>query len=336
MNIGTLFQKAVEAHVSDLHFVEGAVPLGRLHGSLVELSGVPLSADRFTTLLHTLLSERQREALNNGLDVDASCYLGGERWRVHGYTKKTGKAFSLRRIPLHPPALDGLGLPAGVHAWTTLRHGLVLVTGPTGSGKTTTAASMIDLINKRDAKHIVTIENPIEFVHSAKRSLVSQREVGVHVDSFSSALRSALREDPDIIFVGEMRDLETIRLALQAAETGHLVISTLHTSSAAKTVSRIIDAFPPEQHLQIRTLLAETLEGIVAQELVSNRHGERSLVSEVMIATTPIRALIREGKTHHIDHVMQTSVTTGMVTRELSVRRLREQGLLVGIDAAVQ
>jgi twitching motility protein PilT len=187
---------------------------------------------------------------------------------------------------------------------------------------------MVNLINSRDAKHIVTIENPIEFVHEMRRSLVSQREVGTHVDTFATALRSALREDPDIIFVGEMRDLETITLALQAAETGHLVISTLHTSSAAKTISRIVDVFPAEQQAHIRTVLADILEGVVAQELVANRHGGRSLVVEVLQATSAVRALIREGKMHHIEHVIQTGASFGMRSRQGSIRLLQEVGLL--------
>jgi twitching motility protein PilT len=204
----------------------------------------------------------------------------------------------------------------------------VLITGPTGSGKSTTAAALLDLINGRDTRHIVTIENPLEFLHANRSCLVSQREVGTHVRSFSDALRSALREDPDIIFVGEMRDLETIRLALQAAETGHLVISTLHTSSAAKTVARIVDVFPSEQQPQIRAILADTLEGIVAQELVVNRQGGRSLIAETLIATPAVRSLIRDGKTHHIEHVIQTSASVGMRSREASIRLLRELGHL--------
>jgi twitching motility protein PilT len=186
----------------------------------------------------------------------------------------------------------------------------------------------VDLINRRDPKHIVTIENPIEFLHADRRSRVSQREVGTHVSSFSDALRSALREDPDIIFVGEMRDLETIRLALQAAETGHLVISTMHTSSAAKTVARVVDVFPAEQQPQIRSILADTLEGIIAQELVVNRQGTRSLVAEVLLATPAVRALIREGKSHHIEQVIQTSASIGMRSREASVRLMQESGIL--------
>jgi len=328
VNTDEIFRRAIEAQVSDLHMLAGACPLGRRDGTLVELCSDPLSDDRFNELLRLLLSEDHREALARGVDIDAARFVAGERWRVHAFNQRRGQAIALRRIPGHPPPFDSLGLPNSVAAWCALRHGLVLITGPTGSGKSTTAASMIDLISARDAKHIVTIENPIEFVHSGKRSLVSQREVGTHVESFSSALRSALREDPDIIFVGEMRDLETIRLALQAAETGHLVISTLHTSSAAQTVSRIIDVFPAEQHSQIRTLLAETLEGIIAQELIVNTHGGRSLVSEVLVATTSVRALIREGKTHHIDHVLSTSASGGMRSRAASVRALREQGLV--------
>jgi len=323
-----LFQKAVEMEVSDLHLIESFRPRGRVHGVLTELCVEPISDAQFSDLLYILLSEEQRHAFARGLDIDTAHDLVGERWRIHAYTQRGGRALSVRRVPSHPLPLATLGLPESVVSWASLRCGLVLVTGPTGSGKSTTAASILDLINGRDAKHIVAIENPIEFVHTNRRCLVSQREVGTHVDSFSSALRSALREDPDIIFVGEMRDLETILLALQAAETGHLVISTLHTSSAAKTVARIVDVFPAEQQPQIRAVLADTLEGVIAQELVVNRKGGRSLVCEVLQATSAVRSLIRDGKTHHIDHVLETSASSGMWSRAASVRFLRDQGIL--------
>jgi twitching motility protein PilT len=328
MTIEELIQRAVPPEASDLHLVEGYVPRARLHGALRELQGPSISEERFTALLYTLLADDLREAFTRGLDVDTARSLAGERWRIHGYTQRAGRALSLRRIPNLIPDLAGLGLPEGVHRWGALRSGLVLITGPTGSGKSTTAAALLDLINGRDARHVVTIENPIEFLHNNRSCLVSQREVGAHVGSFTDALRSALREDPDIIFVGEMRDLETIRLALQAAETGHLVISTLHTSSAAKTVARVVDVFPAEQQPQIRAILADTLEGIVAQELVVNRQGERSLVAEVLLATPAVRSLIRDGKTHHLEHVIQTSASVGMRSREASLRGLRERGLL--------
>ena len=328
MTIEELIQRPVPPEASDLHLVEGFVPLARLHGALRELQGSSLSEERFTALLYTLLTDDLREAFARGLDVDTARSLAGERWRIHGYTQRAGRALSLRRIPNLIPDLAGLGLPDGVHRWASLRSGLVLITGPTGSGKSTTAAALLDLINARDARHVVTIENPIEFLHNNRSCLVSQREVGAHVGSFTDALRSALREDPDIIFVGEMRDLETIRLALQAAETGHLVISTLHTSSAAKTVARVVDVFPAEQQPQIRAILADTLEGVVAQELVVNRQGGRSLVAEVLVATPAVRSLIRDGKTHHLEHVIQTSASVGMRSREASLRGLRERGLL--------
>jgi twitching motility protein PilT len=323
-----LFRKAVEEEVSDLHIVEMSRPRGRVHGVLTELCDDRISEEQLRDLLHILFSEDQRHAFAGGLDVDSAHDLVGERWRIHAYTQRGGRALSLRRIPRHPPPLASLGIPESVATWASLRRGLVLVTGPTGSGKSTTAAAFLDLINGRDAKHIVTIEDPIEFVHTNRRSLISQREVGAHVESFSSALRSALREDPDIIFVGEMRDLETIRLALQAAETGHLVISTLHTSSAAKTVARIVDVFPAEQQSQIRAVLADTLEGVIAQELVVNRKGGRSPVCEVLQGNSAVRSLIREGKTHHIEHVLDTSAASGMRSRAASVRLLREQGLI--------
>lgn len=328
MTIEELLQRPVSPEISDLHLVEGCHPLGRIHGGLIELKGQSLSGELFSALLYTLLPDDLRDAFARGIDVDAACSLAGERWRVHGYTQRAGRALSLRRIPTRIPDLTTLGIPEGVHRWASLRSGLVLITGPTGSGKSSTAASLLDLVNTREARHIVTIEHPIEFLHSNRRCLVSQRDVGTHVMSFSDALRSALREDPDIIFVGEMRDLETIRLALQAAETGHLVISTLHTSSAAKTVARIVDVFPAEQQPQIRAILADTLEGIVAQELVVNRKGGRSLVAEVLIATPAVRSLIREGKAHHIDHVIQTSASLGMRSREMSAQILRALELI--------
>jgi twitching motility protein PilT len=211
--------------------------------------------------------------------------------------------------------------------FSRLDRGLVLITGATGSGKSTTAAAILDTINRHEASHIVTIEDPIEFVHESQRSLVSQREVGVHTASFSHALRAALREDPDVIFVGEMRDLETVRLALQAAETGHLVISTLHTASAAKTITRIIDVFPAEQQPQVRMILSEAVEGIVSQELVVAPGRGRVVVSEVLVATPSVRALIRDGKTHQLEHVMQTSSGAGMQTREACLRLLRSRGV---------
>ncbi len=326
MGIEEIIRAVAGFDVSDLHLVEGERPLARVNGALMELHGERISHEQFSALLYTLLSEEQREALGRCREVDTAHTLQGKRWRVHAYTQRRGRALSMRRIACHPPSLEDLGLPEGVHRFSLSRSGLVLITGPTGSGKTTTAAAIIDEIARRDAKHIVTIENPIEFLHETKRSLVSQREVGTHVESCATALRAALREDPDIIFVGEMRDVETIRLALQAAETGHLVISTLHTASAAKTVARVVDVFPAEQQAQIRAVLADTLEGVISQELVLNRQGGRSLVCEVLIATAAVRSLIREGKTHHIEHVLQTSASSGMCSRDASRRYLRELG----------
>lgn len=326
MIIEEIVARAVSRDASDLHIVEGELPRVRVSGALVGLPGERVTTDHFVMFMHALLSEGERDALNRGVEVDTACAVGNGRWRVHAYLQRRGRALSMRRIPGRPPALETLGLPESVARFCGARRGLVLITGPTGSGKSTTAAALIDQIAKRDPKHIVTIESPIEFVFESERALVSQREVGTHVATCAHALRAALREDPDVIFVGEMRDLETIQLALIAAETGHLVISTLHTSSAAQTIARIVDVFPAEQQPQVRNALSETLEGIVAQELVVNRRGGRSVVSEVLIATPAVRALIREGKTHHVEHVLQTSAGSGMMTREMSLRGLQERG----------
>ena len=328
MVFNRLLKDACDIGASDLHLRCGSIPMVRIDGALVKLGVEILSQAEVERFLLEVLSPEESAKWKQRIEVDGAFSSIEGRWRFNAYHLRDKVGVALRRLPLEPPPLEQLGLPAVVGRFANLSRGLVLVTGATGSGKSTTAAALLDTINRHQPSHIITIEDPIEYVHESRCSLVSQREVGTHTSSFSHALRSALREDPDVIFVGEMRDLETMRLALQAAETGHLVISTLHTSSAAKTISRVVDVFPAEQQAIIRMMLAESIEGIVSQELVARSGGGRVVVSEVLVATPGVRSLIRDGKTHQLEHVMQTSSEVGMQTRETSVRSLRARGLL--------
>ena len=328
MVIDVLLENACGVGASDLHIRCGAIPMMRVDGALVKCGTDILRQAVVESFLCTVLSPEELATLQQLVEVDGAFTSSQGRWRFNAYHFMNGIGISLRRLPLTVPPLEHLGLPEVVGRFAQLSRGLVLITGATGSGKSTTAAALLDVINRTQASHIVTIEDPIEYVHESQCSLVSQREVGTHTHSFSHALRSALREDPDVIFVGEMRDLETIRLALQAAETGHLVISTLHTASAAKTIARVVDVFPAEQQSMVKMMLAEAVEGIVSQELIARAGGGRVVVSEVLIATPGVRSLIRDGKTHQLEHVMQTSSGSGMQTRETALRTLRARGLL--------
>jgi twitching motility protein PilT len=256
------------------------------------------------------------------------------RFRVNVYEHERGSAAALRRVPAEPPVLETLALPAVVSDLCARERGLVLVTGPTGSGKTTTLAAMVDAINHSRDGHVLTLEDPIEFLHVSRRCLVTQREVGRHAESFSEGLRSALREDPDVILVGEMRDLETIALTLTAAETGHLVLGTLHARSAAKTVDRIVDVFPADQQRHVRAMLAESLEAVLAQTLVPRRGGGRVAAVEVLVATPAVRNLIREGKSHQLPSVMQTSQRSGMQTLVQAVAELKRSRVIEEAFAA--
>jgi twitching motility protein PilT len=328
MVLDGLLQSDCQMGGSDLHVRAGNVPVVRVDGSLVPSGIGAISQAEVEEFLSSVLAPEALAAYSKRVEVDSAFTSAHGRWRCNVYHTMNGVGLSLRRLPLTVPSLDHLGLPEVVREFTHLSRGLVLITGATGSGKSTTAAALLDTINQEQARHILTIEDPIEYVHSPKRSLVSQREVGTHTASFPQALRSALREDPDVLFVGEMRDLETIRLALQAAETGHLVISTLHTASAAKTIARVVDVFPAEQQGMVRMILAEAIEGIVSQELIPRVGGGRVVVSEVLTAPPGVRALIRDGKTHQLEHVMQTSSGAGMQTREASLRGLRARGVV--------
>jgi twitching motility protein PilT len=280
-------------------------------------------------LVNTIMSEKHRQVFQAEREVDFACELAGKgRFRVNVFVQSRGPGAVLRTIPSQIPSLDSLQMPPILKELCTRERGLVLVTGPTGSGKSTTLAAMLDVINQTWDAHILTVEDPIEFVHPPKRCLVNQREVGPHTASFSNALRSALREDPDVILIGEMRDLETISLALTAAETGHLVFGTLHTSSAPKTIDRIIDVFPAGQQGQIRTMLSESLEAVVAQTLLKKKGGGRVAAAEILVGVPAVRNLIRENKLHQIPSMMQTGQRVGMQTLDMALADLAKRGLI--------
>jgi twitching motility protein PilT len=312
----------VKQQGSDLHLAVGSPPIIRQHGELTRIKFRDLSPADMQALLYEIMTTDQKQHFEETSDTDFAYEVTDlARFRVNLFRQRKGMGCVMRTIPAKVLSADELGLPEGVRRFCGLTKGLVLVTGPTGSGKSTTLAAMIDLINETRPDHILTIEDPIEFVHANKRALVNQREIGNHTRSFASALRAALREDPDVILVGEMRDLETISLGLAAAETGHLVFGTLHTNSAAKTVDRIINVFPAEEQEQIRTMLAETLRGVVAQQLLRMADGSgRVAALEVLVGTPAISNMIREAKTHQIPSMIQTGRKDGMQMREQAIR----------------
>jgi twitching motility protein PilT len=324
-----LLQETMTKHASDLHLSAGQPPRLRVDGDLATMDHPALDASQVAALVFELCTPEQRKHFEAEHELDFSHAVEGlGRYRVNIFLQSRGPGAVLRTIPTRIPSLEDLQLPPLLARLCERERGLVLVTGPTGSGKSTTLAAMVDLINDTWDAHILTIEDPIEFVHQSKRCLVNQREVGSHTASFSNALRSALREDPDVVLVGEMRDLETISLALTAAETGHLVFGTLHTSSAAKTMDRIIDVFPAGQQNQIRAMLAESLEAVVAQQLLKKKGGGRIAACEILIGVPAVRNLIREGKLHQIPSMMQTGQQAGMQTFDMAVAELGKQGLL--------
>lgn len=318
--IDSLLQRALESGASDLHLRAGASPLIRLHGRLQPLSGVN-NPGGYEAALLDILTENQRQTFATRNDLDFAYEIPGvARFRVNFLRQHRGIGAVFRLLPSQLRTLEELGLPQVVYSLARLEQGLVLVTGPTGSGKSTTLAAIIDYINQESDKHIVTIEDPLEFIHPSKKSLVTQREVGAHTMSFAAALRAVLREDPDIILLGELRDLETIALAITAAETGHLVFGTLHTRTAASTVDRLIDVFPPDQQGQIRTMLAETLKGVIAQQLLIRADGQgRVIAVEILVGTTALSNLIREGKTYQIPSLIQTGRREGMQTMDQAI-----------------
>ncbi|MEM3422999.1 MAG: type IV pilus twitching motility protein PilT [Nitrososphaeria archaeon] len=330
MDIRTIFDLAVKHSASDIHIQAGTPPILRIHKKLIPIDAPPLTASDTREMIYQILTDKQKEAFEKNLELDFSYGLEGlTRFRVNIFWQRNSVAGVFRRIPYEIPDLDSLGVPRVAHSIIKEERGLILVTGPTGHGKSTTLAAMIDEINKNEYKNIITIEDPIEYLFKHKRSIIVQREVGTDTLSFPLALRSSLREDPDIILVGEMRDLETIATALTAAETGHLVFATLHTNSASQSIDRIVDIFPPHQQEQVKTQLSSVLLAIFSQQLIPKRSGDGLvLASEVLIATPAVRTLIREGKTHLIPSTLQTSAGIGMQSMEKSLQDLYVRGLI--------
>ena len=337
LDLGAALEAMVTAGASDLHLTVGSPPMIRVHGSLRPLPGfAELSADPLREAVYALLTQRQRARYEEHLELDlAHSAPGLARFRVNVYRQRDSLGAAFRVIPHEILSLEKLHLPRVVASFATMARGLVLVTGPTGSGKSTTLAAIIDLANRERADHVMTVEDPIEFLHAHKKCLVNQREVGEDTHSFAAALKHALRQDPDIILVGELRDLETISVAITAAETGHLVFATLHTQDAAQTIDRLIDVFPAGQQDQIRTQLASALAGVVCQTLVPTADGQsRAAATEVMIATPAIRNLVREGKTHQIYSAMQAGAAHGMHTMDQHLAHLVTSGR-VSFEAAM-
>jgi twitching motility protein PilT len=326
-----VLRRMVEARASDVHLTPGFPPAMRDKGKIEPMEGFPvLNSQETREVVFGILNDDQRKRFENNKQLDFAYAIPGvARFRVNCFMQRGSVSAAFRLVPQDIPALDSLGVPPVLRELTTKPRGFVLVTGPTGSGKSTTLAAMLDVINRENQDHILTIEDPIEFLHPHKKSIVNQREVGADATDFALGLRAALREDPDVILVGEMRDLETISTALTAAETGHLVFATLHTQSTAQTVDRIIDVFPPEQQGQVRTQLSIALQGIVTQQLLPTADGMgRTVATEVLVPTPAIRNLIREGKTHQIYAAIQTSASVGMQTMDADLARLVRAGTI--------
>jgi len=335
MDIQQLFSETARKEASDLHLIVGFPPMLRVSGVLTPVEGAPvLNSDDAQKLIDSTLNPEQKEIFSTNKEIDYSISSPVGRFRVNAYFQKNTVAAAFRLIPDKIKTLQELGLPEICHEFVKLRQGLVLVAGPTGHGKSTTLASMINVINQNKNVHIVTIEDPIEYVYPKGRAIVSQREMHGDTHSWNIALRSVLREDPDVVLVGEMRDLETIQSAITIAETGHLVFATLHTNSASQSIDRIVDVFSENQQVQIRLQLSNVLEGIISLRLVPALSGGRIPVSEVLTGTPAIRTLVREGKTHQIDNIIQTSAEFGMMTLESSLATAVRAGT-IGMDTAV-
>jgi twitching motility protein PilT len=337
--LDVLLKEVVDSGASDLHLSVGSAPIMRINGELTRSMYQPLNKDECQTLIFTMLNNEQRRTLEQNWELDFAYGMKGiGRFRVNVYREKGNYATAIRTINPITPSFESLGLPEVCRELCHRTKGLILVTGPTGSGKSTTLAAMIDYINATKSEHILTIEDPVEFVHRSKKSIVHQRELGADTKSFGNALKSALREDPDVILLGELRDLETMALAISAAETGHIVFGTLHTSSAMQTVDRIVDAFPAAQQQQIRVQLSSSLVAVMSQVLLPklNEFGEhqgRILAQEIMLVTPAIANLVREGKTPQIYSSIQTGAESGMTTMENTLYRLISSNQITYEDA---
>ena len=328
--IDRLLERMVSINASDLHLVIGSPPTFRTNGTLASLETPPLNPEMVKAMVYAILTPEQKEKFEREKELDFSYSLPGvSRFRGNALFQRGTVGAVFRAVPTRPLTLDELGLPAVLQKLCDKPRGLVLVTGPTGSGKSSTLAAMIDYINDHKAVHIVTIEDPIEFLHRNKKSLIRQRELGADTNAFAAALKHILRQDPDVILVGEMRDLETISLAVTAAETGHLVFATVHTIGAPATIDRVVDVFPPHQQQQIRMQLSVILEGVISQVLIPRRDGQgRACALEIMLGTIGVRNLIREGKTHQLTNIIQSGGQHGMQTLDASLKSLYQQGAI--------
>jgi twitching motility protein PilT len=333
--IDSFLEFLIESGASDLHLCSGIVPSVRMDGEIRKLNGTDeLDNDAARKIIEEIMPERNKKEFWDCYDTDFAYELPGiGRFRVNVFMDTNGIGTVIRQIPVKILSADDLNLPQSIRDLCYLNKGLVVVTGPTGSGKSTTLAAMIDLINEERTDHIITIEDPVEFVHKNKNCLINHREVHKHTSSFKRALRAALREDPDIVLVGEMRDLETVEIAIETAETGHLVFGTLHTNTAPSTVDRIIDQFPAERQDQIRTMLSSSLKGVIAQTLLKKESGGRIAALEVLVVNSGVANIIREGKTHQIPSMMETGKKFGMQTLNESLFEFVEKGIVTAEEA---
>ena len=335
IRIEVLLQEVINQRASDLHIQVGLPPMLRVDGSLGAIDNTPvLNAEAVEKLIFSILDQDQQQNLIKDKEFDFSFAFGDlGRFRVNAFHERGNLAAALRLIPNEIQTIAELGLPKIVERFSNYPRGLVLVTGPTGSGKSTTLAALVDKINEEKSQHIITIEDPIEFTHKSKRSVVVQREVHYDTYSFNAALRSALREDPDVVLIGEMRDLETISAAITIAETGHLVFATLHTNSASQSIDRMVNVFPPHQQPQIRMQLASIIQAICSQRLVPSIGGGRLAAAEILVANAAVRNIIREGKTHQLDAVIQTSAAEGMQSMDRTLTQMVQGGLITYDEA---
>lgn len=335
MDITQLLEFSVKNQASDLHLSSGLPPLVRIHGDIKRMNLEALNHQQISEMVLGVMTDGQRKIFQELLEIDFSIDIQGlARFRVNAFLQDRGIAAVFRTIPSKVLSLQDLKAPKIFADLVMKPKGLILVTGPTGSGKSTTLAAMLNHRNEQDSGHILTVEDPIEFLHESKQSLINQRELHAHTHSFSNALRSALREDPDVILVGELRDLETIRLALTAAETGHLVLATLHTSSAIKTIDRIIDVFPANEKDMVRAMLSESLEAVIAQSLLKTKDGQgRIAIHEILLSTPAVKNLVRENKLAQIYSIMQTSMASGMTTLDNALMEAVKRNLIKAQDA---